>query len=73
LFVQPINQVVCALAVSQVDVDDSHVGSALGNQSLCVHYCGSRTSHIRSQCAKQTLDGIADMPGILDQENTRTF
>ena len=70
---QPINQVVGPLAVSQIDVDDGYVGSALGNQALGVRYGGSRTGYIRSQCAKQTLDGIADMPGIFNQEDTRAF
>ena len=73
LFLQPINQGVCPLAVPQIDVYDGYVGSALGNQSLGIRYGGSRTGHVRSQCTKQTLDGIADVPGILNQENTRTF
>ena len=94
MFVQPINQVVCALAVSQIDIDNGDdVGSALGNKTLgsaavgaglqcqdghCVapfgiRYGGCRAGYIGSQCAQQTLDGIAYMPGIFNQEDTAAF
>ena len=49
---QPINQGVRALAVSQIDVDDSYVGSALGNQTFGIRYGGSWTGYVCSQCAK---------------------
>ncbi len=55
-----INQAVGPLAVSQIDVDDGYIGSALGNQALGVRYGGSRTGYIRSQYTKQTLHGIAE-------------
>ena len=62
LLLQPINQGVRALAVSQIDVDDSYVGSALGNQTFGIRYGGSWTGYVCSQCAKQALDGVAYMP-----------
>ncbi len=73
LFVQSINQAVGPLAVSQIDVDDGYVRSALGNEALGIRYGGGRTGYICSQCTKQTLHGIADVPGILNQEDTRAF
>ena len=62
LLLQPINQGVGSLAVSQIDVDDGYVGSALGNQKFGIRYGGSWTGYVRSQCAKQTLDGVTYMP-----------
>ena len=73
LFLQSINQAVGPLAVSQIDVNDGYVGSALGKQTLGVRYGGSRTGYIRSQYAKQTLHGIAELPGIFNQQDMRAF
>ena len=52
LFLQPINQGVGPLAVSQIDIDDGYVGSALGNQKFGIRYGGCWTGYIRSHCAK---------------------
>jgi len=71
--VQTINQVVGSLAVSQIDVDDRYIGGVLRNQALGVRYGGSRAGYIRSQYAKQTLHGIAELPGIFNQQDSRAF
>ena len=73
LLLQPFNQGVGPLAVSQIDVDNGYVGSALGNQKFGIRYGGGWTGNVRSQCAKQTLDGVAYMPGILNQKDTGVF
>ena len=68
---QTINQVVGPLAVPQIDVDEGYIGSVLRNQALGVRYGGSRTGYIRSQYAKQTLHGVAELPGIFNQQDAR--
>jgi len=52
LFLQSINQAVGPLAVSQIDIDNSYVGSALGKKSFGVSDAGSWAGDIRTQYPK---------------------
>ena len=52
LFLQSINQAVGPLAVSQIDIDNGDVGSALGKKSFGVSDAGSWAGDIRSQYPK---------------------
>ena len=58
------------LAVSKTEVDDGHVGNLLGNQPLSVASRGRGSNHVRSEGCEQALQGYANLPRILDDEDT---
>src|SRR5437016_975751 len=70
---QPIDQVVGPLAFSEIEVDDGYIRGALGNQVLSVRRSRCWSGYVRSQYTKQSLHGLADVPGILDQEDSHAL
>ena len=73
LIMQPIDEAVGPLATSEIEVDKGYVGSVLGDQALSLGRGRDRSDHIRSQGSKKPLQGYAELPGILDQEDTHAL
>jgi hypothetical protein len=69
LIVQLINKAIGLLTVSQVDVNQSHIGGALGNHPPGVGRGCGWTGNIGSPRLKQHLQSRPDVPRILDDED----
>jgi PAS domain S-box-containing protein len=69
---QPINQAGGQLPSPQMEVDQGQVRDLFGAQTVSLGSGRGRPGHLRSQELKQRLHCFADVPGILDQENTHT-
>jgi hypothetical protein len=70
---QPSDQVVGQFASSKMEVDEGYVRSMLGEKALGLSRIRGWPGHGRSQELKQALDGFADTPGILDQEDIQAL
>ena len=70
---QSIDQAIGPLAPSEIEVDKGYVGGMIGDQALGLGRGRDWSVHIRSPGPKQVLQGYADVPRVLDQEDTQAL
>ena len=70
---QPVDQVVGPLAAAQVQIDQGDRGGLLGGRAIGLGRGGDRSGHIRAPGLEKVLQGDAEMPGVLDQEDAHTL